>query len=80
MQFLLVDVILLRNAILFLDANDKILSYIEICFECHRFIQMPKETIINFNLFSVLEESFKMIDLVKDFMKINGIKYGILDK
>ncbi len=69
-----------RNAILFLDANDKILSYIEICFECHRFIQMPKETIINFNLFSVLEESFKMIDLVKDFMKINGIKYGILDK
>ncbi|WP_344817391.1 hypothetical protein [Flavobacterium cheonanense] len=69
-----------RNAILFLDANDKILSYIEICFECHRFIQMPKETIINFNLFSMLEESFKMIDLIKEFMKTNGLKYGVLEK
>lgn len=69
-----------RNAILFLDANDKILSYVEICFECHRFIQMPKETIININLFSMLQESFKMIDLIKDFMKINGIKYGVLDE
>lgn len=69
-----------RNAILFLDSNDKILSYIEICFECHQFYQLPKETIINFNLFSNLEESFKMIDLIKDFMKVNGIKFGILDK
>lgn len=69
-----------RNAILFLDDNDKVLSYIEICFECHQFYQNPKETIVNFNLFSMLEESFKMIDLIKDFMKINGIKYGVLEK
>lgn len=69
-----------RNAILFLDANDKILYYIEICFECHQFYQNPKETIVNFNLFSMLEKSFKMIDLIKDFMKINGIKYGVLEK
>jgi len=69
-----------RNAILFLDDNDKVLSYIEICFECHQFYQMPKETIININLFSQLEESFKMIDLVKDFMKANGLKYGVLER
>jgi len=69
-----------RNAILFLDDNDKVLSYIEICFECQKFYQNPKETIVNFNLFSMLEESFKMIDLIKDFMKINGIKYGVLEK
>jgi hypothetical protein len=69
-----------RNAILFLDDNDKVLSYIEICFECHQFYQNPKETIININLFSQLEESFKMIDLIKDFMKTNGIIYGVLEK
>lgn len=69
-----------RNAILFLDSNEKIISYIEVCFECHQFYQMPKETIINFNLFSNLEQSFKMIDLINDFMKINGIKYGVIEE
>jgi hypothetical protein len=69
-----------RNAILFLDYNDKVISYIEVCFECHQFYQMPKETITNINLFSQLEVSFKMIDLIKDFMSLNGIKYGVIDK
>ncbi|WP_395063581.1 hypothetical protein [Flavobacterium sp.] len=68
-----------RNAILFLDSNEKIISYIEVCFECHQFYQMPKETIINFNLFSNLEESFKMIDLINEFLKINGIKFGVIE-
>ena len=62
------------------DYNDKVISYIEVCFECHQFYQMPKETITNINLFSQLEVSFKMIDLIKDFMSLNGIKYGVIDK
>lgn len=69
-----------RNAILFLDANEKILSYVEVCFECHQFYQLPQETIVNFNLLSQLQESIKMIDLIKEFFKTNGIKYGVLER
>ena len=68
-----------RNAILFLDAEDKVVSYFEICFECHHFSQVPMDkTIININTISSLPEAKKMLDLIKDFMKACGIKYGIV--
>jgi hypothetical protein len=68
-----------RNAILFLDTNNTVISYFEICFECHEFSQLPMDkTIINMNTISNLPEAKKMLDLIKDFMKTCGIKYGIV--
>jgi hypothetical protein len=68
-----------RNAILFLDSKDTVISYFEICFECHQFSQMPMDkTIINMNTISNLPEAKKMLDLIKGFMKTCGIKYGII--
>lgn len=67
-----------RNAILFLDSNEIVISYIEICFECIQFYQIPKETIPNFNKFSSLNESNNMIGMIKKVFNSNGIKYGII--
>lgn len=69
-----------RNAILFLDSFDKIISYVEICFECHQFYQIPKGTIPNINIFSSLKESSKMIDLIKGIFESNGIEYGVKER
>lgn len=70
-----------RNAILFLDSNDTVISYFEICFECHEFSQLPMDkTIINMNTISNLPEAMKMLDLIREFMKSCGIKYGIVSK
>lgn len=66
-----------RNAILFLDENDKIISYIEVCFECNQFYQMPKETITDFNILCKVEECSHMIGFFKDFFKKAGIKQGV---
>ena len=68
-----------RNAILFLDSNNTVISYFEICFECHQFSQLPMDkTIINMNTISNLPEAVKMLDLIREFMKSCGIKYGIV--
>lgn len=69
-----------RNAILFLDENNNVFNWIEVCFECYQFCQLSNETILNFNKFSGLNESFKMIDFIKEFFIANGIKYGVEDK
>jgi|GEM_PF-1198150 len=67
-----------RNAILFLDTNDTVISYFEICFECHEFSQLPMDkTIVNMNTISNLPEAMKMLDLIREFMKSCGIKYGV---
>lgn len=66
-----------RNAILFLDEKDKIVSYIEICFECIQFYQMPEVTIPNFNILCQMDECSDMIGLFKTFFKSSGIKYGV---
>ncbi|MCK6607840.1 MAG: hypothetical protein L6Q46_05985 [Flavobacterium sp.] len=70
-----------RNAILFLDTNDTVISYFEICFECHEFSQLPMDkTIVNMNTISNLPEAMKMLDLIREFMKSCGIKYGVVSK
>ncbi len=70
-----------RNAILFLDSNETVISYFEICFECHEFSQLPMDkTIINMNTISNLPEAKKMLDLIWGFMKSCGIKYGVVSK
>lgn len=69
-----------KNAILFLNSNNKVFSYIEFCSEGYQFSQMPDETIPYFNVFSYYRESWKMIDLIRDFFKSNGIKEGFEER
>lgn len=67
-----------RNAILFTDENDKVISTIEICFQCDQFYQLPEETIPNFNTLCKIEECFGMVNLIKDFFQKTGIQYGVV--
>lgn len=69
-----------KNAILFLNANNKVFSYIELCSEGYQFSQMPNETIPYFNIFSYYRESWKMMDLIRDFFKSNGIMEGFEER
>ena len=69
-----------KNAILFLNSNNKVFSYIQFCSEGYQFSQMPNETIPYFNVFSYNRESWKMIDLIRDFFKSNGIKEGFEER
>lgn len=69
-----------KNAILFLNSNNKVFSYIELCSEGYQFSQIPNETIPYFNVFSYYRESWKMIDLIRDFFKSNGIKEGFEER
>ena len=66
-----------RNAILFLDANENIISRIEICFSCNGIYQMSNETIKDFNLFSHMDFCSEIFNFYKNFFRKNGIKYGI---
>lgn len=68
------------NAILFLNSNNKVFSYIELCSEGYQFCQMPEESIPYFNVFSYYKESWKMIDLIRDFFKANGITQGFSER
>lgn len=69
-----------RNAVLFVDENEKIISYIEICFECMQFYQGPDETIENFNILANLEECFGRVELLKDFFRDCKIEYGVKEE
>lgn len=69
-----------KNAILFLDSNNKVFSYIELCSGGFQFTQLPEQTIPYFNIFGQMRESWKMIDLIRDFFKANGITQGFLER
>jgi hypothetical protein len=69
-----------KNAILFLDSNNKVFSYIELCSGGFQFTQLPVQTIPYFNIFGQMRESWKMIDLIRDFFKANGITQGFLER
>lgn len=59
-----------RNAIIFLDKNQKILGYIEICFECLNYRTSDEALTIG----SYCSEKY---DLIKAVFKESGITYGI---
>lgn len=59
-----------RNAILFLDENDKTLAYIELCFEC-------KGNRLSSDKVEAGEFCTQKYDLIKNFFAKQGIKYGI---
>lgn len=69
-----------RNAILFTDEDDNVISYIEVCFECIQFYQLPDETIPDFNTICKIEECFGMVNLIKDFFRKTGIQYGVVEE
>ncbi|WP_157485949.1 hypothetical protein [Flavobacterium soli] len=64
-----------RNAILFLDENNKVISNFEICFECTQAYFFPDPYKIN-ELVSQ-KNCHERMTILKDFFKSNGIKYGI---
>jgi hypothetical protein len=59
-----------RNAVVFLDKNEKVIGYVEICFECHGHKIQPEDlkTYIPFTV------SFEMM---KQIFMAAGIKYGM---
>ena len=59
-----------RNAIVFLDNQDNIVEYIEICFSCLGFHVFNKSKFGDF--------CTGKIDLIKNFFYANGIMYGVL--
>ena len=59
-----------RNAILFLDKNNKVFEFIEICFEC-------KQTRTSSDNVSLGTECNQKLLLIKDLFKEAGIKYGV---
>lgn len=69
-----------KNAILFLNSNNKVFSYIELCSGGFQFTQLPEQTIPYFNIFGQMRESWKMIDLIRDFFKANGITQGFSER
>lgn len=69
-----------KNAILFLNSNNKVFSYIELCSQGFQFFQGPEETIPYLRIFGQMRESWKMIDLIRDFFKANGITQGFLER
>jgi len=61
-----------RNAIIFLDSNNKILGFIEICFGCNHIRTSDKRLDIG----DYCEQKY---DLIKDIFRECGIKYGITE-
>ncbi|TDP57377.1 hypothetical protein [Flavobacterium dankookense] len=59
-----------RNAIVFLDKQNNVIEYIEICFSCLGYHIFNKS---NFGEFCTGK-----IDLIKNFFFLNGIKYGVI--
>jgi hypothetical protein len=59
-----------RNAILFLDKDNKVFEFIEICFEC-------KNTRTSFDKVSLGIDCNQKLQLIKNFFEATGIKYGI---
>lgn len=59
-----------RNAILFLDADNRIIAYLELCFSCKHFRSSDKK-------FSIGEYCGTKYDMLKSIFERSGIKYGI---
>jgi hypothetical protein len=58
-----------RNAVLFMDKNDRVLEYINICFECHQ---------IEYSSDKIKRTDFckQKFDLMKSYFLARGIKIG----
>lgn len=61
------------NAILFLDKNNKLLGFIELCFLCNRYRESSKKI-------TMADDCSQKIDMLKTFFLKKGIKYGTTEK
>ena len=64
-----------RNAILFLDQNDKVISHLEICFECIQAYFFPDP--FNINQLASQKNCYERMNLLRTFFKNNGINRGV---
>lgn len=67
-----------RNSILFFDEKDEVFCYYEICFECGRSGMNPDPA--DLDKYSGIEECHGRLDIIKDFFRKNGIKYGVEER
>jgi len=61
-----------KNAIVFYDSSSKIIAALELCFECHKMRAYPEN--IEFG-----DNCVNKLDLLKNFFKMNGVKYGVVN-
>lgn len=64
-----------RNAVLFLDQNDKVISHLEICFECMQAYFSPDP--YNTNDSVTQDNCSERMDFLRTFFKNNGINHGV---
>lgn len=64
-----------RNAILFLDENEKVISHLEVCFECMQAYFFPD--LFNINQLVNQGNCYDRMDLLRAFFENNGIKRGV---
>lgn len=62
-----------RNAIIFINKDNKVIAFIEICFACQHIRSSDQK--IGFG-----EYCEQKYDLVKEIFKESGIKYGVIDR
>ncbi|WP_290847081.1 hypothetical protein [Flavobacterium sp.] len=64
-----------RNAVMFLDASNKVVAYIEVAFECNRFVIRPD--VDWFNKMSLLSGCDGKYSILRDIFRRKKIGYGI---
>lgn len=62
-----------RNAILFYDNENKLIGFIEVCFECKNYRTTDKRITLG-------EECTQKFDMLKEFFVECGIKFGTIEK
>ena len=67
-----------RNAILFLDNEEKVIAHTEICFECRQYYSDWDEK--TFDSLVGVEACDDVFKILKHFFKNTGIKYGITER
>jgi len=63
------------NAVLFLDSSDKVVAYIEVCFECSRYVIKPD--VAWFSQMGLLEGCNGKFDILRKMFRKKGIGYGV---
>jgi hypothetical protein len=61
------------NAILFLDKNNKLIGFLELCFQCNRFRASN-------NKINIADHCSQKLEMLKAFFLRNGIKYGTTEE
>ncbi|RZJ68223.1 MAG: hypothetical protein EOO50_02050 [Flavobacterium sp.] len=64
-----------RNAVLFIDDSGKVFAYIEVSFECNRFVIRPD--VAWFNQLSLLSDCDGKYNILRDIFRQKKVGYGI---